>query len=381
MSAPHHAVLHVRTRLEALPALRALPFCLLAAACTSAPATQGPSQATEPPAGWSELAPMPVAKVKHTAVLLDDGRVLVAGGEHDDGGTVTVSRTSEIYDPATDQWTPTTPMGHPRVLHGALLMYDGRVLVWGGYDTFLGGDHYLNHGEIYDPATEQWTPTAAIGLEGGPSPRLFRHNGEHLVVARSGVYEYDAATDTVFPSTFIDNAAPSLVGTSVSVFPDGGYLVAGGDAMAGVYQTRYVDAVDVYDQSSHGKHSFHATLIVDDARVLLLGGVDSRGELFDRTTKEWQLLSEPIASKDEGLFPGKPGKVISFGSDRVAELDLESLTFTELARPEPARWGADGNTNTVQLADGSLWVCGGWLGDASPQGFSDKTFRFDALGQ
>lgn len=322
---------------------------------------------------------MPVAKVKHAAVLLDDGRVLIAGGEHDEGGIVKPSKSCEIYDPVSNEWTVTTPMSRPRILHGILLMYDGRVLVWGGYDSSVGGLDYLNDGEIWDPATEQWTQTAEIGLPGAPSPRLFRHNGKHFVAAKSGIYEYDAATNTVFPATFAGSSLSNLAGASVSVFPDGSYLVAGGDGVAGAFNTRYVEGTKVHDQVSHGKHAYHSTLILDDSLVLLLGGMDSRGEIFNRNTKQWELLSDAIASKDEGIFPGKPGKVISFGGDRVGELAVESRTFTPIPRPEPSRWGADGNTNAVQLDNGNIWVCGGWLGYASPQGFNDKTFIYQPM--
>lgn len=362
-----------------LPARVVFHLCLLVAASGCSETGAEPDPEPSLPDGWIELAPMPVAKVKHTAVLLDDGRVLVVGGEYDDAGTVRPSSSAEIYDPATDTWTVTTPMTRPRVLHGTMVLYDGRVLVWGGYDTFLGGLNYLNNGEIFDPATEQWTPTAEIGSPGAPSPRLFRHNGEHLIVVQGGIYEYDTATDTVFPASFTTNGVFNLAGASFSIFPDGGYLVSGGDAPEGNFNTRYVDGTDVFDQVSHGKHAYHATLVLDDRYVLLLGGVDSRGEVFDRETKQWELLSHPIASRDEGLFFGKPGKVISFGGDQVGEFDVTSRTFTEIPRPEPHRFGADGNTNTVQLADGNLWVCGGWSGDATPQGFSDQTFLYEAM--
>lgn len=331
------------------------------------------------PEGWTEVAPMPAARARHAAVLLDDGRVLISGGEQYESGAVRPSKTCEIYDPVADEWTATTPMNRPRLTHGILLMYDGRVLVWGGYDSSVGGLNYLNDGEIYDPATEQWTLTPDIGLPGGPSPRLFRHNGEHFVAARSGIYEYDPATNTVFDSAFSGNSLADLSGASVSVFPDGGYLIAGGNGVQGAFNTRYVEGTQVYDQVSHGKHAYHSTLILDDSLVLLLGGVDSRGETFNRKTKQWELLSNPIASLDEGIFQAKPGKAISFGGDRVGEFAIDSRTFAPIPKPEPYRWGADGNTNAVQLDNGNIWVCGGWRGEASPQALSDRTFIYAAV--
>src|SRR5215831_18356796 len=82
--------------------------------------------------GWSPAATMNVSRYSHTATLLNDGTVLVAGGRR--GGAID---SAEIYDPTTDTWSMTSNMHAPRYAHTATLLCDGRVLVTGG--NVVGG--------------------------------------------------------------------------------------------------------------------------------------------------------------------------------------------------------------------------------------------------
>jgi N-acetylneuraminic acid mutarotase len=83
------------------------------------------------------------------AVLLKDGRVLIAGGFT--GTEWRIARTSEIYDPETGTWSLTGSMNEPRWNHVAVLLKNGKVLVVGGrYSTKAWP---LASAELYDPAT------------------------------------------------------------------------------------------------------------------------------------------------------------------------------------------------------------------------------------
>lgn len=101
----------------------------------------------------------------HVAVKLGDGRVLVLGGD----ATLNIqpSAAAELFDPATNSFTSAGNMSMPRMQHFAVLEADGRVLIGGGRTT--GGDSVLT-AEIYDPMSNSFTPIADLPLDTYDSP-------------------------------------------------------------------------------------------------------------------------------------------------------------------------------------------------------------------
>ena len=120
---------------------------------------------------WTATARPEISRAEPTAVLLADGRVLVAGAgverrEMNDpnaAGVETVPAfAAEIYDPATDSWTRTDPMIEFRASHTLTLLADGRVLAAGGQDPRASDYVLYATTEIYDPATNAWTAGPGI---------------------------------------------------------------------------------------------------------------------------------------------------------------------------------------------------------------------------
>lgn len=123
---------------------------------------------------WSTGAPMRQARAGETATLMPDGDVLVTGGvgsmstgSAGQGGLASV----EIYDPQSDTWSTLPPMHLGRSGHTATLLSDGNVLVAGGSDC--GPESCLGYGgsgdccaassaEVYEPATNTWSLTEPV---------------------------------------------------------------------------------------------------------------------------------------------------------------------------------------------------------------------------
>ena len=137
---------------------------LVARARTCSPnATESTSR---PPSGTT-ASPLHEVRKDHTATLLLDGRLLVAGGSQDftaaDGSLASRTLASvEIFDPETGSWAMAAPMLHARALHSATLLRDGRVVVLGGaaVTTFPVADAVVTN-EIFDPSSGKWTLIAA----------------------------------------------------------------------------------------------------------------------------------------------------------------------------------------------------------------------------
>ena len=105
---------------------------------------------------FSTTGTMTVPRVSHTATLLPDGRVLIAGGYSGvaGGSFAGASATAELYDPSTGTFTSTGQMSTPRFWHSAALLKNGKVLIAGGYPF-----PPVSSAEVYDPTTGEFTPT------------------------------------------------------------------------------------------------------------------------------------------------------------------------------------------------------------------------------
>jgi hypothetical protein len=127
---------------------------------------------------FSATGQMTVPRVSHTATLLPDGRVLIAGGYAGiAGGFAGASATAELYDPDSGTFTATGHMSVPRFWHSATLLNNGKVLIAGGAPFPL-----LSSAELYDPATGSFTTTGSMTTPRDQQTAVLLPDGSVLIV-------------------------------------------------------------------------------------------------------------------------------------------------------------------------------------------------------
>src|SRR5437588_8303484 len=149
---------------------------------------------------WKPTGTMTISREDHSTVLLNNGQVLAIGGTTVDFNGVTVAST-ELYDPAAGAWTATGSMLQGRERHTATVLQNGQVLVAGGdyYDGINAG--FLTECELYDPTLGTWSVTASMS-----TPRF----GARAALLRDGrVLEAGGETDfNYIPTTLAELYTP-----------------------------------------------------------------------------------------------------------------------------------------------------------------------------
>ena len=109
---------------------------------------------------WRATSAMRNGRKHMTATTLPDGRVLVTGGTSgscsQESNEMFAVREGEIWDPSNEQWTTAGSMAEARLYHSlAMLLPDGRVLVAGGGEGgACDGSSFASHqtAELYSPS-------------------------------------------------------------------------------------------------------------------------------------------------------------------------------------------------------------------------------------
>jgi len=225
---------------------------------------------------------MNTARQGHTATLLPDGKVLIAGGGNDACLTQSVAcqlYSAELYDPATGTFTLISNlMNRPREGHTATLLNSGKVLIVGGafgdpelYDpeagTFTGAGTFTEQPQYH---TATLLPDGRVLIAGGDDLTLV--NGfPRGTVASSFLYDPGAGTYTATGSM-----AQARDTHTATVLPSGKVLIAGGRGASPSLASweLYDPAAGTFTQGQMAtERSEHTATLLPDGQVLIAGGV------------------------------------------------------------------------------------------------------------
>ncbi len=260
---------------------------------------------------------LPFPLTHHAAILLPNGKVLVAGGWSIEAIALSACH---LYDPATGAWSPTGPLRHPRHLGVLTLLPGGKVLVAGG----AGPDEApLASCELYEPGTETWTPTGPMvtpRLDGVcfllPDGEVLAAGGHHAAGAVKSCELYNPKTGSW--------AATGALATPHTLSPWA--LLADGSVLAadGVDSNGESPVCERYDPASGTWVATGPTLArqhwspatrLPNGEVLIAGGLlDPAGQLYDPAAGAWKPaapLPHPRAFHTATLLPD--GRVLVAG--------------------------------------------------------------------
>lgn len=288
---------------------------------------------------WTATVPMRQARWGHTATLLPDGTILVAGS-YSNGGDPLAS--AELYDPRAGRWTAGASMTTGRGGHTATLLLDGRVLVVGGgaEDTNGEGGPRSATAELYDPASGQWSRTGSmVEARTGFSTTLLA-DGRVLVAGGDGGFTaaelYDPGSGRWTATGSMSNGRFGHTGTRLG---DGSVLVTGGCACS---EPGAITSAERYDpvsgrwtatgSMSTGRIAHQATLLANGLVLVVDGGpadAEPSSETYDPNDGRWMVSARPLRSRQ-----GYSATLLSDGTVLVAgDYDDGSRALTELYIP------------------------------------------------
>jgi hypothetical protein len=311
---------------------------------------------------------MIAARFDHAAVLLSGGRVLIVGGIERNG---VMQPSAEVFDPVTARFTAT---GKPQAQHGwgvtATLLQNGKVLVAGG-STGCDSPCYTASAELYDPAAGNFVSTGKLTVPRAEARAVLLRNGEVLFVGGTAVeeskpvltaelYNPSTGTFTAIGATHLSDA------TQMILLKDGRVLVVGSS------QT------DLYDPSTRRftttgamtvPRSKFGGALLPDGRVLIAGGQAGGSwgtrvtstQIYDPGTGRFSsgpALNESRFKLSKAVVSLKNGRVLIAGGAEEPEVyDANSGAFIPVGGSK-----LDGflfSTATL-LNDGRVLLAGGY---------------------
>jgi hypothetical protein len=333
---------------------------------------------------FKTVGSMSTSRSHHSAVLLQDGRVLVTGGTL---GFKTL-KSAEIFDPKTNKFHLITDMNVPHRYHSSIPLKDGRILILGGMSIGLNDTTTV---EIFDPKTEKFSYITDTNYSHCPQKAILLDSGEVLVVGGriSPCFEiFDPKTNTFkLAGKFPDFTLNSFDMVKLN---DGRVAIFGGLAtsLTKFGGTAHVPNMDVnktvfiYDPKTEKiekageliiPRPYLSAILIDNYNILIVGGnnkqVQKKAEIYNFKTQKSQSINDTnIYYINHTLTLLKNGKILLVGGyydklSKKAELFDPKTNKFQLLNMKFDR----GSQTATLLKDGRVLITGGATLRANPK--------------
>jgi hypothetical protein len=183
---------------------------------------------------------MKVARTYHTATLLGNGQVLVAGGRGIGNPNIV---SAELYDPTTGTFSYTGNLNTPRDYAAAVLLPGGDVLIVGGEEKVGVYETCLSSAELYNPSTGTFADTGSLNSARCLPAATLLNTGKVLITGGSTAELYDPSS-----GTFNNTGSPvvSRGAHTATLLGNGEVLLAGGQDPSG----NYLASAEIYNPAT-----------------------------------------------------------------------------------------------------------------------------------
>jgi N-acetylneuraminic acid mutarotase len=307
---------------------------------------------------WSAVGKLAHARTEAVAVRLRSGRVLVAGGS----GIPTILGSAELFNPSTKTWSTAASLHTARTGSAAALLHNGKVLVVGGYHT-----SYLSSAELYNPSTNAWSSAGSMSTPREFATATVLASGKVLVAGGTDGVDlasaelYDPTTNAWTPAGAM---AVARVVATATLLPSGQVLVAGGSNTTGDQAS-----AELYDPATNAwtttdamatPRATQGAALLRDGRVLVAGGASNgaytaAAELYDPTLG-YPHVAAPSAGAAVGATVAVAGT--SLGGAMVVRIDGATAPFQVVSRTKllvTVPTGALSGTLSVTTPVGVAW--------------------------
>jgi hypothetical protein len=340
---------------------------------------------------FTEAGSMTASRANHTATLLQDGRVLIAGGYTfvPEERRARLLRSAELYDPSTGAFAAIGELTEPRAYHTATLLPDGRVLITGG-QTFNQFDRgAVGSAEIYDPNSGKFTATGPMVAARLYHTAVLLGNGKVLIISgaewRNSNTAIDLRAELYDPTsgTFAATGTPvsvnpptgdDFVSPTATLLQDGRVLVTWTSALAELYDPRAGTFSPTGSMIAGRAYEGGTQTLLANGTVLVAGGADSgaidSAEVYEPSTGTFRLTGKMTTRRyrhtatllRDGTVLTTGGNQEGWGAlDRSDQYDPNSGSFWARASLATPRY----LHTATQLKDGKILIAGGIVGELS----------------